>query len=89
MTLRDFFNSLIDTPISEFFIFIVIFGLGIVFFNFCTETLEKYLKNETWTHLILWFILFIFHRFNNNRNNEIFTMVNFIKTSTTNSTRSL
>ena len=60
MTLRDFFNSLIDTPISEFFIFIVIFGLGIVFFNFCTETLEKYLKNETWTHLILWFVLLFF-----------------------------
>jgi len=60
MTLRDFFNSLIDTPISEFFIFIVIFGLGIVFFNFCTETLEKYLKNETWTHLIVWFVLIFF-----------------------------
>ena len=60
MTLRDFFNSLIDTPISEFFIFIVVFGLGIVFFNFCTETLEKYLKNETWTHLILWFVLLFF-----------------------------
>ena len=60
MTLRDFFNFLIDTPISEFFIFIVIFGLGIVFFNFCTETLEKYLKNETWTHLILWFVLLFF-----------------------------
>ena len=60
MTFRDFFNSLIDTPISEFFIFIVVFGLGIVFFNFCIETLEKYLKNETWTHLILWFAFLFF-----------------------------
>lgn len=54
MTLRDFFNSLIDTPISEFFIFIFVFGVGIIFFNFSTDILEKY-KIQSFTPL--WFVL--------------------------------